>query len=128
MRLPAGTRIEAVWSYDNREENPRNPVIPPEAVSLGARVGSANVLLMCAPVDEEQTADLAQFSMSEVHRRQRVNQGLGSSSTSFQVNPPAADVLECIRTCLLPSLCSMTARPSGVVPRVIRGLPCGSKK
>lgn len=69
--LPAGTRVEARWFYDNRAENPRNPVVPPEAVSLGARVGSANVLLVCAPVDEAKKDELRSFALSEMRRRQR---------------------------------------------------------
>ena len=46
IRLAAGTRIDVSWTYDNTTENPRNPVIPPEVVSLGARVGAAHVLFL----------------------------------------------------------------------------------
>lgn len=70
-RLPAGTRIKATWHYDNREANPRNPVVPPEEVYLGARVGLAHVLLMCAAVDQEQTEALRKFAEAEVRNRQR---------------------------------------------------------
>ena len=71
IRLEANDRIEVTWRYDNSEGNPRNPVVPPEAVSLGARVGSANVLLMCAPVDPKGTEDLERFALKEMRRRQR---------------------------------------------------------
>ena len=71
IRLAAGTRIDVSWTYDNTTENPRNPVIPPEVVSLGARVGSAHVLFMCAPVDPSETNRLQAFSDAETRRRQR---------------------------------------------------------
>ena len=71
IRLSAGDRIEAIWRYDNSEANPRNPVIPPEEVELGARVGVANVLLMCAPAESLRGRELAEFAVAEMRRRQR---------------------------------------------------------
>ena len=71
IRLDVGDRIEVTWRYDNSEANPRNPVVPAEPVSLGARVGSANILLMCAPVDPTGTKDLQDFALEEMRRRQR---------------------------------------------------------
>ncbi len=71
IRLEVDDRIKVTWRYDNSEANPRNPVVPPEPVSLGARVGSANMLLMCAPVDPSGTADLQGFAVKEMRRRQR---------------------------------------------------------
>jgi mono/diheme cytochrome c family protein len=71
LRLEKGAVVEVSWQYDNSAGNPRNPVIPPERVSLGARVGSANVLLMCAPVDPEAVAALSRFAADELRRRQR---------------------------------------------------------
>lgn len=35
MRLPAGTKIEVVASYDNSENNPTNPSSPPQRVTFG---------------------------------------------------------------------------------------------
>jgi Tfp pilus assembly protein PilF len=34
--LPAGATLEMVWTYDNSEENPRNPHRPPQRVSYGS--------------------------------------------------------------------------------------------
>jgi hypothetical protein len=71
LRLAAGTRVSVIWNYDNSEANDRNPVVPPEAVSLGGRVGMANMLLMCSPADEIDAQMLRKFAASEVRRRQR---------------------------------------------------------
>ena len=71
VRLPAGTRVDVTWNYDNSEANDRNPVVPPEDVSLGARVGMANILLMCSPVDDADVDALRRFAGAEVRRRQR---------------------------------------------------------
>lgn len=71
LHLPAGTIIEGAWHYDNSEANPRNPVVPPEDVSLGARCGSANVLLLCAPEDEDELSTLERFAHDEIRGRQR---------------------------------------------------------
>lgn len=37
VRLPAGTRIVAAYSFDNSTANPRNPVHPPQAAEWGWR-------------------------------------------------------------------------------------------
>jgi len=36
IRLPAGTRIQAEWTFDNSAGNPRNPHSPPQRVQHGA--------------------------------------------------------------------------------------------
>ena len=38
IRLPAGTRIDAVITWDNSADNPRNPYDPPRRIRWGARV------------------------------------------------------------------------------------------
>jgi len=35
LRLPAGTRLEATFTFDNSAENPRNPSTPPKRVMFG---------------------------------------------------------------------------------------------
>ena len=35
LRLPAGTRMDAEWTFDNSAENPRNPSTPPRPVKFG---------------------------------------------------------------------------------------------
>jgi len=37
LRVPAGTTFKSVFSFDNSEENPRNPSRPPETVEWGWR-------------------------------------------------------------------------------------------
>ena len=71
LSLPRGTRFIATWHFDNSAENLRNPVAPPEGVSLGARCGIANFLLLCAPVSPDGEASLHSFARSEVIRKQR---------------------------------------------------------
>ena len=69
--LKAGTVIEGVWEFDNSAQNERNPVSPPEDISLGARCGMANMLLLAAPTDETQEDLLRRFGTSEIRKAQR---------------------------------------------------------
>ena len=68
LRLPAGTVVRCVWRYDNSAENPRNPVVPPERVDLGARSGAMNVLLMSAPATRPEIRPLLDFIEAESRR------------------------------------------------------------
>ena len=68
LRLPAGTVVHCAWGYDNSAENPRNPVVPPEKVDLGARSGAMNVLLMSAPVNRPEIRPLLDFIEAESRR------------------------------------------------------------
>ncbi|MEC9233296.1 MAG: hypothetical protein VX403_05245, partial [Planctomycetota bacterium] len=56
------------WDYDNSAANPRNPVVPPEAIDLGARSGAMNVLLLCAPVERREVRELMEFIEVESRR------------------------------------------------------------
>jgi hypothetical protein len=62
IRLPAGTRIEMEFTYDNSEANPRNPSHPPQRVLYGA--GStdemAGLHLEVAPAQESDLEELSQ--------------------------------------------------------------------
>lgn len=71
VSLPRGTKFIATWHFDNSSKNPRNPVVPAEDVSLGARCGIANFLLLCAPDGPEGESSLRSFARSEVIRSQR---------------------------------------------------------
>ena len=68
LRLPAKTVVRCRWSYDNSERNPRNPIVPPEKVDLGARSGAMNVLLMSAPVNRIEVRPLLDFIEQESAR------------------------------------------------------------
>ena len=35
LRLPAGTRLDAEWTFDNSADNPANPSAPPKRVRFG---------------------------------------------------------------------------------------------
>jgi len=37
MHLPAGTKVEMQYVYDNSADNPRNPNQPPKKVTFGSR-------------------------------------------------------------------------------------------
>ena len=71
LTLPRGTRFIATWHFDYSSKNPRNPVVPPEDVSLGARCGIANFLLLCASDAPGGETSLKSFARSEVIRKQR---------------------------------------------------------
>jgi hypothetical protein len=62
IRLPAGTRIEMEFTYDNSEANPRNPSHPPRRVLYGP--GStdemAGLHLEVAPARESDLEELSQ--------------------------------------------------------------------
>ncbi len=68
LRLPAGTVIRGAWDYDNSDGNPRNPVVPPESIDLGARSGAMNVLLLSAPVERREVRELMEFIEVESRR------------------------------------------------------------
>ena len=68
LRLPAGTVLGCRWAYDNSGSNPRNPVVPPEKVDLGARSGAMNILLMAAPVRRIDVGRLLEYIESESMR------------------------------------------------------------
>ena len=55
--LPKGTRIDAVITYDNSAENPRNPCNPPRRVEWGVQsldeMGSVNFLMVAANKEDE---------------------------------------------------------------------------
>jgi hypothetical protein len=62
MRLPAGTRVEMEFIYDNSDQNPRNPHHPAQRVRWGP--GSADEMaglhIQVVPVDEEDAEELSQ--------------------------------------------------------------------
>jgi mono/diheme cytochrome c family protein len=55
--LPKGTRIDAIITYDNSAENPRNPCNPPRRVRWGVQsfdeMGSVNLMMMLVNKEEE---------------------------------------------------------------------------
>lgn len=57
MKLPAGTRIDLVATYDNSADNPRNPSNPPRPVTWGEQTTDEMCLafLLYTPDDEHLT-------------------------------------------------------------------------
>ncbi|MCX6620603.1 MAG: hypothetical protein NTY38_05915 [Acidobacteria bacterium] len=70
VRLPAGTDVEMLFTYDNSAANPRNPNQPPKQVRYGP--GSADEMaglhLSVVPVDEVDAAELGQALWGKMMR------------------------------------------------------------
>jgi hypothetical protein len=62
IRLPAGTRVEMEFTYDNSAANPRNPHHPPERVRYGPGSSDemAGLHLQVVPVRESDLEELSQ--------------------------------------------------------------------
>jgi mono/diheme cytochrome c family protein len=54
LRLPAGTKLEGRWTYDNSDANPANPSRPPKRVTYGEQTANemAILILDVTPVDQ----------------------------------------------------------------------------
>ena len=74
IRLPADTRVEMEFTYDNSEANPRNPNHPPKRVEWGP--GStdemAGLHIQIAPVRESDAAELSDALWGKMMRTLRV--------------------------------------------------------
>lgn len=70
MRLPAGTRFEMEFSYDNSEANPRNPNRPPQRVRWGAGVADemAGLHFETTPLNPADLAELNQALWGKLMR------------------------------------------------------------
>jgi hypothetical protein len=60
VRLPKGTRLEAVVTYDNSESNPRNPTHPPKRVKWGPMTTDemSAMTLSVIPARDEELSEL----------------------------------------------------------------------
>jgi mono/diheme cytochrome c family protein len=70
VRLPAGTRLEMEFVYDNSAENPRNPSQPPARVKWGpgATDEMAGLHLQVVPVDAADAEELGQALWGKMMR------------------------------------------------------------
>lgn len=68
--LPAGTKYEMEFRYDNSTANPRNPFVPPQRVVWGANSTDemAGLHLQVIPVDNEDAAELGQALWGKIMR------------------------------------------------------------
>jgi hypothetical protein len=76
LRLPAGTRLEMEFTYDNSAQNPRNPFQPPRRVVWGPSSTDemAGLHVEVSPVDPEDAEELSQSLWGKMMRQ------LGESS------------------------------------------------
>ena len=70
MRLPAGTRLEMEFTYDNSEANPRNPSHPPQRVSwgMGSHDEMAGLHVQVVPARAEDLEELGKALWGKVMR------------------------------------------------------------
>ncbi|MCC6587766.1 MAG: ascorbate-dependent monooxygenase [Bryobacterales bacterium] len=68
--LPAGTKYEMEFRYDNSPDNPRNPFVPPQRVVWGANSTDemAGLHLQVIPVDNADAAELGQALWGKIMR------------------------------------------------------------
>ena len=59
LRLPAGTKLQTRWTYDNSASNPANPSRPPKRVTYGEQTTDemAFMLMDVLPVKDDKPAD-----------------------------------------------------------------------
>jgi len=71
VRLPAGTRMEMEFTYDNSAENPRNPYHPPRRIVWGPASTDemAGLHIEVSPVDPEDTEELSQALWGKMMRQ-----------------------------------------------------------
>jgi hypothetical protein len=55
IKIPAGTRLELDFSYDNSSDNVRNPNTPPKRVTFGEQTADEMAILFLQVVGENQT-------------------------------------------------------------------------
>jgi hypothetical protein len=75
IRLPAGTKIEGCWTYDNSEGNPANPSMPPKRVTFG-----------------EQTVDEMAIAILDVLPGE-TTPGAAGAATKVELRTPAAKLM-----------------------------------
>ncbi|SRR5579883_903082 len=70
IRLPAGTRVEMEFTYDNSAANPRNPNHPPQRVVYGPATTDemAGLHLEVVPVNDKDTEELGQALWGKMMR------------------------------------------------------------
>lgn len=86
VRLPAGSRIEAVYSYDNSSQNPANPNSPPRRVKWGPQSTDemCELYLTYLPVDPKDASKVQRAMLASLRRSSGSGQWLGKTSTAEQ--------------------------------------------
>lgn len=68
VKLPAGTRVEAVFTYDNSADNPRNPNWPPRRVVAGP-LPTDEMCELSLQLASDNAADMQTLSRAIIARR-----------------------------------------------------------
>jgi hypothetical protein len=71
VRLPAGTRVEMVYRYDNSAGNPRNPNVPPKRVRFGEQTEDEMALLFMNVIPD-RLIDIPALLKAAFSRRREV--------------------------------------------------------
>jgi len=71
IHIPAGTRLEMEFTYDNSEENPRNPYHPPRRILWGPSSTDemAGLHIEVSPADPEDAEELSQALWGKMMRQ-----------------------------------------------------------
>lgn len=70
LRLPAGTRLEGRWTYDNSVANPANPSRPPRRVTYGEQtVNEMAILVLDVTPDAQAAPEVGTRSEAESGRK-----------------------------------------------------------
>ncbi|MBY0502292.1 MAG: cytochrome c [Bryobacteraceae bacterium] len=88
LRLPADTRLEMDFVYDNSARNPRNPSRPPRRVGWGPETTDemAGLHFQAVPANPEDAAELAQTLWGKLIRFLGAG-GLRHTGTQHEVDP-----------------------------------------
>lgn len=113
VKLPAGTRLDVLISWDNSDTNPRQHTLPPRDVRWGPRsVDEMGTITLAVMVDtpEEKTAlhtELKRTLTGQFIQRAFENDVAGMAAVRSQIgsevkNVPTGDRLERLRGLILP--------------------------
>lgn len=85
FRLPAGTVIETVVTYDNSAANPSNPTDPPRNVRWGLQSTDemGSLIFGCAAANEEEASEL--YDRIRANRRGRLALGRGGHGEKVEL-------------------------------------------
>lgn len=88
IRLPAETRLEMEFVYDNSSRNPRNPSRPPKRVRWGPETADemAGLHFQAIPANPDDAAELAQTLWGKLIRFLGAG-GLGHTGTQHEAAP-----------------------------------------
>lgn len=97
VKLPKGTKIDAVLNYDNSPDNPRNPNQPPKRIRWGIESTDemGTVAFMMVPTQEKDAALLAKTVREHALSKAPKLRGLPGldllEGVGGRVNPPTKD-------------------------------------